>query len=833
MDYRKELNPEQYQAVTQIDGPILILAGAGSGKTRVITYRIAYMVGEAGISPYSILAITFTNKAANEMRERVDKMLGGDASGVWISTFHRFCGKILRNHAQAIGYTGSFNVYDEKDTEKVIKDCLHDLNIDPKYESPAALRATISKFKNDMLSPSEFAEYAQKGSPAERTLLNVYRLYENKMKESNAMDFDDMLLNCVRLFEENPEILSMYSGRFRYVMVDEYQDTNKVQYKLISLLASHGNLCVVGDDDQSIYGFRGADVRNILDFEKQFPDCTIIKLEQNYRSTSHILDAANGVISEIGGRRQRKKLWTEKQGGEKVTRFTAETQIDEATFIARQIGNLVSDHDYRYKDIAVLYRQNSLSQNVESACMRYQIPFKVYGGMKYFERSEVKVAVNYLRLFENPNDRNALSAVINVPKRSIGDKGVENIFKLADLKGVPPMRIISDSAKYTELTRYSSQLKQFSDAFYELLIDKDDTSVSEFIQKVYDAFGLLDYYAQTDAKNDETRVDNLGEFINVAKEYEQSALEDETLENSLSGFLQNVSLSTDMDEVDDPDQSFVTLMTVHASKGLEFPVVFVISMEDGIFPSQRSVEEAGGADEERRLFYVAITRAKERLYITNAKQRMLYGQTKMNAPSPLLRSIPQEHIKYVNFFGNAVGAPGSGSGAGSARSRFPSYGEKGDYLTYGDSEYYDRGYRKNSGSGFGGGYGRSYGGSNSYGGGNGSGSSGYGGGRSQGSSFTTRGYSNPSKPSYPSGSAKMQDDTASKLKRAKFEAKAGDNKSVSVGDRVLHPKYGEGTVSAIEGTYTDSQDDRICEIIFDKFGMKRFMMCYTKLKKIE
>jgi DNA helicase-2/ATP-dependent DNA helicase PcrA len=815
MDYRKELNPEQYQAVTQIEGPILILAGAGSGKTRVITYRIAYMVGEAGISPYQILAITFTNKAANEMRERVDRMLGGDASGVWISTFHRFCGRILRNHAQAVGYTNTFNVYDEKDVEKVIKDCLHELNIDSKYESPAALRATISKFKNDMLSPAEFAEYANKGGPAERTLLRVYRLYEKKMKESNAMDFDDMLLNCVRLFEENPDILELYSGRFRYVMVDEYQDTNKVQYRLISLLASHGNLCVVGDDDQSIYGFRGADVRNILDFEKQFPDCTIIKLEQNYRSTSHILDAANGVISEIGGRRQSKNLWTEKEGGERVARFTAETQIDEASFVARQIQSLVADGGYRYKDFAVLYRQNSLSQNVESACMRYQIPFKVYGGMKYFERQEVKVAVNYLRLFENPNDRNALRAIINVPKRAIGEKGVDSIFKLADNNGVSPMRIVSDAAKYTELSRYASQLRQFSDAFYEVLLEKDELSVSDFIKKVYEAFGLLEYYALSDEKNDETRVDNLGEFINVAKDYEQSANEDETLENTLSGFLQNVSLSTDMDEVDDPDQSFVTLMTVHASKGLEFPVVFVISMEDGIFPSQRSLEESGGQDEERRLFYVAITRAKERLFITNAKQRMLYGQTKMNAPSPLLRSIPAEHVKNVNFFGKEV----QGASFGTARSRYPSYGEKGDYLTYGDSEYYDRGYNKKYGSGYGN---SGYGGSN-YGKRN----------RSDDLFSDDRDFSQPVQTSSQTGFNKKPDDTASKLAKAKFEAKAGDNKEVSVGDRVLHPKYGEGTVTSIEGELTSTKDDRICEIVFDKFGMKRFMMCYTKLKKLD
>ncbi|MBP1588140.1 MAG: UvrD-helicase domain-containing protein [Clostridia bacterium] len=836
-DYRKELNEQQYKAVVQKDGPILILAGAGSGKTRVITYRISYLINHYHVSPYNILAITFTNKAANEMRERVGNMLGDEGRGVFISTFHRFCGRMLRDYGSLCGFSSSFSVYDEKDCEKVIKEVLHELDIDPKRESPTVMRSRISKLKNEMVDPEYFREIMNKSNPIERTLYSVYKLYQQKLADSNAMDFDDMLLHAARLLDQNPDVLKLYSNRFKYIMIDEYQDTNKVQYHLVSKLAGHGNLCVVGDDDQSIYSFRGADIRNILDFEEQFPDVTVIKLEQNYRSTSHILNAANSIIKGNNSRKS-KNLWTNREGGERVKRFVAESQLEESSFTAREIGRLVETGDYCYSDVAILYRQNALSQNFEAALTRAGIPFRVYGGMRFFERAEIKILVNYLRLFLNPNDVNALTAVINIPKRSVGDKGIEAIIRLSQQNSVSPFAIIANASKYPELTRYSAALSGFADTYYELSFELDNNGVADFVQLLLDRMGILEYYEKTDKEKDEDRVLNLKEFITVAREYEEAAREDSELEASLSGFLQNISLSTDMDS-DDPDDDKVTLMTVHSCKGLEYPVVFVAAMEEGIFPGSRAIDE-GNIDEERRLCYVAVTRAKDRLYLLNSKERMLYGQTKLNFESEFLREIDREDLEFVNYFGERFTPQRSGKGR--IFESYPRYGERGDYVTYGGSENYSygnnsRGYsgrRQDTGN---------YSGRRQdtgsfdfdpFGDDSGdSGNSGNSGDRSAGKpAYSNSGYGYGKKTGAKRQDLKKAENAASiKYKEAEMSAMSGD-KDVKVGDNVIHAKYGEGIVTAIEGNYSPGKDDRICEIHFEKYGMKRFAMQFTKLKKV-
>ncbi len=823
MDYKNELNPEQYKAVTTKDGPVLILAGAGSGKTRVITYRIAYLIEEFGVNPYNILAITFTNKAANEMRERVEKILGENAVGVFMSTFHRFCGRILRDRAELCGYTSSFVVYDEKDSERIIKECFKELEIDPKRENPAIYRASISKLKNDMVFPDDFAMSMDKTSPFERLLLKVYRLYDKKMLENNAMDFDDMLLNAVKLFKNNPDVCEFYRNRFKYIMVDEYQDTNKVQYNLVRMLSAHGNICVVGDDDQSIYAFRGADINNILSFEKDFPDCVVIKLEQNYRSTKNILAAANSIISGNNGSRKQKKLWTASSGGEKIVRFTGETQLDESRFVAGEILRLVDSGKYDFKDIAVLYRANALSQFLESEFMRRGIPNRIFGGMKFYERVEIKVLINYLRLFDNPRDANAFVNVVNVPKRSVGDKGVQTVLSIAGRENCSPMDVISHIRDYPELSRYAIALDQFSNDFNELYSLLPDIEIPVFVEKVLNHMGLLAFYEVTDKEKNEDRCGNLKEFITVAKDYVASLENDPMLEDSLSGFLQHVSLSTDMDKEDDDTNNTVTMMTVHSSKGLEFPVVFVVAMEEGVFPSSRAVEE-GNTDEERRLCYVAVTRAKERLYLSCVKERMLYGQTKFAQPSEFLRDIPKENCKTVNYFGEEI----SGTPPRTGYSGYPSYGERGDHLTYGDSENqgFGYGYGRRGGSGYGSGYGSGSG----YGYGEKSG--GYGSKRSDSSSFDSGFFGRSSGSSSKASNNRPEaSSTSVKLEEARLGAKAGD-KDIKPGDRVAHPKYGEGTVTSIEGEVSGDNDDRICEILFEKYGMKRFAMKYTKLKKL-
>lgn len=785
MDYKNELNKEQYEAVIHKDGPLLILAGAGSGKTRVITYRIAYLIEECGVNPKNILAITFTNKAAREMRERVENLLMTDSRGMWISTFHAFCGRILRRHAELIGYSQSFIIYDDQETTTVIKNCIKKLDLDPEKYPHAQIKSIISKAKDKMQTPDQFAAEAGADYNA-RKAAEIYRLYQNTLKENNAMDFDDMILNTVKVFRENPEVLDYYREQFRYVMVDEYQDTNMAQYKLVTMIASHGNLCVVGDDDQSIYSFRGADVTNILNFEKQFKGCKVIKLEQNYRSTQNILDAANHVIGNNPSRKE-KKLWTAEGSGEHVISFTGEDQNEESYFIAREIKRAVDRGDADYKDFTILYRMNALSQNVENALMRMRIPYRVYGGLKFFERKEIKDLVAYLRVFENPLDELALRRIVNVPKRGIGDTTMGYAAEIAEEKGIPLISVLADAESYPKLSRAAKLMTEFAGKIMELTMQRDDMGISEFVEYILEELGLMEEYRREKTQESQARIENLAEFISVAKEYEKDIEENPEATGSFGDFLENIALSTDMDR-DSEDENVVTLMTIHNSKGLEFPNVFVVGMEEGIFPSYRSTEE-GSVDEERRLCYVAITRARKKLYLLNAFSRMQFGKTGMNPPSRFLKEIPNELVEVASLYGNTV--PGSNAAAAAtARSFYGSY--RGAPVS----------------RGFSGGERGNYGGQTV---------------KISSGGTASGGYKTPA-----FGRPVSSASDVARLAAAQAEARAQGDRDFATGDRVMHAKFGEGIITKME----NSGPDVIAEIQFEKFGMKRFSLSYTKLKKL-
>lgn len=652
MDYKSELNDRQYEAVTATEGPVLVLAGAGSGKTRVLTYRIAYLVGECGISPYNIMAITFTNKAAKEMYERTERLLNGNISGMWLNTFHAACGKILRAHAERIGFTKNFVIYDDSEATALIKECQKRLNIDDKRIPHAKIKAVISKAKDELVSPAQFADTCDMKNYDSRMLAECYKMYEEQLKRNNAMDFDNMLINTIALFDTCPDVLEYYRKRFCYIMVDEYQDTNRAQYIFISKLAAlHHNLCVVGDDDQSIYSFRGADIRNILEFEKENANCRVIKLEQNYRSTQHILDAANIVIAKNYGRKS-KELWTAKGHGDKITHYIAENQNSEAEFVVSTIRKAVASGEMKYSDHCVLYRANALSKNIENALVKYAVPYRIYGGLRFYDRMEVKDLIAYLRVFNNPADDSALRRIINVPKRGIGLTTLGRAADIALNENTSLFNILLSAGEYTDLSRSAQKMTETALMLSELMLKADDMSIPEFIELVLNETGMLEMYERSDAGIEEqARAENLKEFISVAKEYEEEQRRIGNDDISYAGFLEYVTLSSDADtKVAGEDEDKVTLMTVHSAKGLEFPVVFMIGAEDGVFPSYRSIEESPDAlDEERRLCYVAITRAMRRLYITNTEERMLYGKTTRNPPSRFLNELPAACVEEINM----------------------------------------------------------------------------------------------------------------------------------------------------------------------------------------
>lgn len=641
MDIFDGLNKEQHQAVICTEGPLLVLAGAGSGKTRVLTHRISYILNSKLASEGEILAITFTNKAAREMKERLAKLLGESANDIWIGTFHAVCVRILRMDIEKLGYSRYFVIYDAQDSLQLIKECIKELNINEKMYSPKMLQAAIGKAKDQLLEVDEYKKkYSQDFKL--KNVADVYELYQKKLKKNNALDFDDIILNTIKLFLDNPPVLRYYQRKFKYVLVDEYQDTNTAQYSLVSLLSQeHRNLCVVGDDDQSIYGWRGANIRNILDFEKEFKDSRVIKLEQNYRSTSKILEAANSVIVNNKGRKQ-KKLWTNNQEGQPVRFCEAGDEHEEAEFTAREIKKLITEQGFRYKDIAILYRMNVQSRVFEEKFIREGIPYRIYGGHKFYDRKEVKDMLAYLRLILNLSDDMALRRIVNVPGRGIGETTMDKVSAIALKTGGTLFETIERADNFQEIGRAAPKLLKFCKMIRELTSLKDKLNITSFIGEVIEKTAILSDYTEDNTDEAKSRIENIKELATVAVEFELS-----NSEASLEDFMAHVSLVADIDEMKE-GADFVSLMTMHSAKGLEFPVVFIPGMEEGIFPGNRAMLDEKELEEERRLCYVGITRAREQLYLTGARCRTLFGSTAYNGQSRFVYEIPDDLVELVS-----------------------------------------------------------------------------------------------------------------------------------------------------------------------------------------
>lgn len=642
MSSYETMNDMQQEAVFHTEGPLLILAGAGSGKTRVLTHRTAYLIEEVGVNPYNIMAITFTNKAAGEMRERIDDMVGYGSESIWVSTFHSTCVRILRRHIDRIGFDTNFTIYDADDQKSLMKDICKRLNIDTKIYKERTFLSVISSAKDELISPEAYTLRAQ-GDFTKMKQAEVYREYQENLRRNNALDFDDLIVKTVELFQADAEVLDYYQERFRYIMVDEYQDTNTAQFMLIRLLAGkYRNLCVVGDDDQSIYKFRGANIYNILNFEKEFPDAKTIKLEQNYRSTQNILDAANGVIANNQGRKA-KRLWTDNDTGEKIAFHQFETGYDEADYVARDIMSKVKEGVYEYRDCAVLYRTNAQSRLFEERFIRSNIPYKIVGGVNFYARKEIKDLLAYLKTIDNARDDLAVRRIINVPKRGIGATTLTRVQDYAVQENISFYTALKMAEDIPSLGRAASKIRPFVTFIQTMRSKLAFISISELLQEIIDETG---YVADLEAENTEEaeqRIQNIDELISKVVAYETEA-EDAGEPASLSGFLEEVALVADIDSVDD-EQNYVVLMTLHSAKGLEFPQVYLAGMEDGLFPSYMSIcsdHSAEEIEEERRLCYVGITRAKERLSISCARQRMIRGETQYNKVSRFVKEIPRE-----------------------------------------------------------------------------------------------------------------------------------------------------------------------------------------------
>lgn len=630
------LNDKQKEAVLATDGPCLVIAGAGSGKTKVLTHKIAYDI-ESGIKPWNILAITFTNKAANEMKERIEKLIGDAAKDLWMGTFHSVCVRILRRYIDRIGYKTDFVIFDTSDQKTLIKECLKTLKVDDKIFTDRGVLSEISNGKNEMLEPKAYGvKYA--GDFRKKTIAEIYELYQRRLRENNAIDFDDIINFTIKILSENPDVLDYYTEKFKYILVDEYQDTNKAQFTLVSLLASkYGNVTAVGDNDQGIYSFRGADISNILNFERDFPGTRIIKLEQNYRCTGNILKAANAVIKHNENKYD-KKLWTENEEGHLPCIYCGEDEYDEGRYIVEQINHLKTEEYYKNSDFTILYRMNAQSRAIEDILMREGIPYKVIGGLKFYERKEIKDIIAYLRLIHNSADNLSLKRIINEPKRGIGKTSIEQIQEISDKTGNSMYEIIRNAQEYG-LTRVFSNSRDFIEQIEYLKSKKDEFKISDLIKETLNKTGYTKALENENSVEAETRIENLEEFLTVAIEFEE-----ESADNTLAEFLENITLSSDIDGMEDQDDS-VTLMTLHSAKGLEFPVVFLVGMEEGIFPGYKSIGEPQALEEERRLFYVGITRAKQYLYLTCAKHRTIFGSTSYNQVSRFVKEIPEELLE--------------------------------------------------------------------------------------------------------------------------------------------------------------------------------------------
>lgn len=773
-----DLNPMQRRAAETLEGPVLILAGAGSGKTRTLTYRVANLL-EHGVKAWHILALTFTNKAAREMRERIERLAGADAGEAWIGTFHSICCRILRRDIEKLGYERSFTIYDDDDQQRVIKAVLKELDIDEKFLPPKAVSADISDAKNRLLSPDEWLQ-KRGGDYRSQKTHDVMTRYEQRLRAANALDFDDLLVKTLQLFVEHPPVLEYYQGRFQYVHVDEYQDTNYAQYQLVSLITRESrNLCVVGDDDQSIYGWRGADIRNILDFEKDFPDATVIKLEQNYRSTANILDAANQIIAHNEGRKE-KELWTEDGEGEKITLYAAADERDEAAWICQRIRQLQRGGT-PYGSIAILYRMHALSRVLEETLMRAGIPYHVYGGTRFYDRREVRDVLAYLRLIQNPADDISLSRIINVPKRAIGDSTVEQLTQYARQNDMSLYAAVA-APPDTLASRARKNVNEFSSLIVSLLLAKETLPLSEFVQKVIDDSGLIAQYQKEENEENQARIENIREFMGAVTEFEQKS-EDK----SLFAFLENVALVTELDNQDSAP-SFVTMMTLHSAKGLEYDAVFMSGMEEGIFPSARAMQEDNRVEEERRLCYVGVTRARKLLHLSYARRRMLFNQLQFNAPSCFLQEIPKRLIREEQS--SAAQSASYGYGAPAARGAgWGSYGGMRRQGGYQDNESRPQ----------------------------------YG----YGDTMPQRRAPAPKAPARPA----QQPWNIPGVQRGfvPSPARSVQVQLFKVGDKVQHPKFGKGVIREVTG----SGDAARLHIVFPVFGEKVLAQSIAPIVKIE
>ncbi|WP_373898040.1 DNA helicase PcrA [Haloimpatiens sp. FM7315] len=646
MDLKKLLNKEQYEGATTVNGPLLILAGAGSGKTRVLTYRIAHMLKDLNIYPSNILAITFTNKAAGEMKERVRALVGDEANNMWISTFHSSCVRILRREIDKIGYNKNFVIYDTADQKVLMKECMKELNINEKDIKDKEFLSKISDQKNKLISAKKYKK-ENEGNYKLNKIADVYALYEKKLKNNNALDFDDLIFKTVELFQTSKEVLEFYQRKFKYIMVDEYQDTNRAQYELVSLLSkAHRNICVVGDDDQSIYGWRGADIRNILDFEKDYKEAKVVKLEQNYRSKANILNAANEVIKN-NAQRKSKALRTDMEKGDSIKLYRAYSDMDEGMFVCKTLKEMIKNQDKSFKDFAILYRTNAQSRVFEDVFIKNSVPYRIIGGLKFYDRKEIKDILAYLKLINNPVDDVSLKRIINVPKRAIGDATVEKIQNFANSVEDCMYSVLLDVESIPGLTsRNINSINKFTSLLNSFMSYREHMPVSELIEDILDKTGYLDELTKSNTIEDKARIENLKELVSAAVEFENN-----NEDKSLFAFLEQVTLVSDIDNFDG-DADSVVLMTVHSAKGLEFPIVFMVGMENGIFPGVASLNDFSQMEESRRLCYVAITRAKEQLFITSAESRRVFGRTVCYEESDFISEIPSSLVERISLQNN-------------------------------------------------------------------------------------------------------------------------------------------------------------------------------------
>ncbi|GKU26454.1 DNA helicase PcrA [Clostridium folliculivorans] len=765
MDLKNLLNKEQYEAATTIDGQLLILAGAGSGKTRVLTYRIAYMLEERAIQPYNILAITFTNKAAQEMRERVKSLIGDRADSMWISTFHSSCVKILRREIEKLGYKKDFTIYDSYDQKALVKECIKQLNINDKDITEQEVISKIGKAKDNLITPTQYKRQNESDFRGNK-IADLYIMYQKRLKDNNALDFDDLIFKTVELFQNNPEVLDFYQNKFKYVMIDEYQDTNRCQYEFVKLLASkHKNICVVGDDDQCIYAWRGADIRNILDFEKDYPGAKVVKLEQNYRSKANILDAANNVI-KFNSNRKSKVLRTEAENGEKIRIYRAFSDNDEAQFIASEIKKFMEEKDLTYKDFAILYRTNAQSRIFEDCFIKRDIPYRIIGGLKFYDRKEIKDIMGYLKVINNPSDSISLRRIVNVPKRNIGDATVSKVMDFSNEYDDGLYNSLLDCENISTLSpRNISSIRKFTDLMENLMDMSEQIPVSMLIEYILDKSGYMKELKDSKEPEDQSRVENLKELVSAAVDFEKSNEEDK----SLSAFLEKVALVQDVDNMDQNADTLV-MMTVHSAKGLEFPIVFMVGMENGIFPGTASFDSESEMEESRRLCYVGITRARNVLYMTSAEVRKVFGRTVAYPQSDFIAEIPKELKDFVK------GNTSAGLSTRSSMMASPSYGGR-DFNRNPHSlrSDYNNNYSSNRGS-----------------------------------------------------SKETMLDAARKLKETLDSSSGGmlTKNEATMGRKIRHPKFGIGTIIKT----INEGDDLKLTIAFDSQGIKTLLLSFAPLE---